>query len=486
MLSKRNDIGKESLILTISQFIVLGINMVNVMLLSRVRTLEEYGTYSQVIMVCTLIVNFLSAGFAQCINYFLGKSDTEEEKTRFIKSYYTIVSGVSLAGGVLTLMALPVIQSYFGNDGIRSLWFVLLLYPFSHILNSGIDRFFIAYKKAKGLLVLRVTYSVIILSEVLLAIVLDMSFYEYMVMFTLIEVIHALLDFLWIRIITGVLPLGYAKGALRMILGFAIPMAFASAISTINTEMDKLIVGGLVSTGTMAIYTNAAKELPVTIISTSISSVTMPHMVRRVQQKEMPQAARLWSKSIILSAYVMMFFICVLFVFAPQVIRVLYSEKYVSGANVFRVYTLVLLFRITYYGMALNAMGKTKTILLSSVLTMVINLILDLALYWLLGIIGPAIATLVSVAVMNMCQLILTKRLMKVRFTDIYPVKELLRILLLNAAMGAVFFGAQQGLFRVCSFDQTVLTIALGVVWMIVYAIAVRKPVLRLWKELNA
>ena len=171
--------------------------------------------------------------------------------------------------------------------------------------------------------------------------------------------------------------------------------------------------------------------------------------------------------------------------FAPQIMTVLYSEKYLPGTNVFRIYSLVLLFRTTYYGMVLNALGKTRTILRASIATMVSNLVLDYVLYKLLGLMGPAIATLLSVGIMNMYQLYLTKKYIKVKFTDIYPLGKMLRILALNAGLAVVFYLVQQVLFRLVPADEIVLTVGLGVIWIGVYFLLVKRNVLTIWKDLN-
>ena len=484
-MSSKNNIGRDSLILTVTQFMTLGVNMINAMLLSRFRTLGEYGTYSQVMMVCTIIITFFSAGFAQCINYFLGKSQSEEEKAGFIQSYYSITSLVGILGGCVTLVLLPILKRYFGNDALADFWFVLLLYPLSHILISGADRFFIAFRKATSLLIFKVGHSIFVLAEILLALFLKLTFYQYMMIYTGVEVLFGLSVYVWIKGISGVTPFGFHKSLIGKIFVFAIPMALASLVSTINTEMDKLIVGGLVSTETLAIYTNAARELPVYIFSTSISSVVMPFVVRKVAADDMPGAVGLWKKSITLSYCIICFCVTVLFVFAPQIVRLLYSDKYLPGVNVFRVYSLVLLFRITYFGMMLNAQGKTKTILNASIATMISNLILDMVLYKALGLIGPAIATFLSVAIMNMYQLWLTKRLIRVKFTDIYPLREILTITLVNGLFGIGFYFIQQMLFAVIQWDRILLSVLLGVVWLAVYLLTFRKKLLRLWHYLN-
>lgn len=484
-MGEKTNIGRDSLILTITQFVTLGVNMINAMLLSRFRTLGEYGTYSQVMSICSIIITFMAAGFSQCINYFLGKSEKEEDKHNFVKNYYAVISATGVIGGLLALLLMPILRDYYGNDSLARFWFVFLFYPISHILTSGTDRFFIAYKKAKGLFTFKVGHSVIVLAEMFIALLLDFSFYQYMVIYTVFEVLFGISVFVWIRLITGVVPMGGNKTWLCQIIRFAFPMALASLVSSINTELDKLIVGGFVDTDTFAVYTNAARELPIYILSTSISSVVMPHVVRKAARKEYSGAVKLWNNSIVLSYYLVCFCVTALIVFSPQIISLLYSDKYLPGVSVFRIYSLVLLFRVTYYGMMLNALGKTKSILKASVVMMLSNLVLDLLFYQLLGLIGPAIATLLSVAFMNFYQLYLTKSYIGIRFTDIYPLKKMFYITVLNVMMGLAAYLIHKCILHIVDINQIVLAIAIGIVWLVTYFLVIRKDIIHFWNYLN-
>ena len=66
----RRSIGSDALKLTISKLITMAIALVNAMLLSRFRTLEEYGTYSQLLLIINLATTFFMLGLPNSINYF--------------------------------------------------------------------------------------------------------------------------------------------------------------------------------------------------------------------------------------------------------------------------------------------------------------------------------------------------------------------------------------------------------------------------------
>ncbi len=481
----KKGVATDSLKLSIAQILSLGISMINIMLLSRFRSIEEYGTYSQMVMVSAIIVTFFASGFAQCINYFLANEKNNILKKTFIKTYYTIISICGVLGGIVSILMIPGLTQYFKNEKLSDYWFFLLIYPLSRILNDGVDRFFILYRKTNQLMLYKIRYGVTTLITVVVAIILRWDFKLYLIAFTVVELTFGILVYWFVYRITSVVPFGYSFEMAKKILSFAIPMALAALVSVINKELDKLVIGGLTNTETLAIFTNAAKELPITVFSTSIFTVVMPHVVKRIQDNSIEEALNTWKESIRLASLIMCFFCVSFFVFAPQVISVLYSDKYLPGLSVFRIYLLTELFRLTYYGMVLNAKKRTQLILYSSIGSMIVNLVLDIVLFKLIGINGPAWATVASVAAMNMFQLVSTKKLLNVSFLELYPVSFIFKSMILNLFLAIPFVIIQNLIFKFFAFNHNLITIVIGGIWLLLYFFIIRKKVMMLWKSLN-
>ncbi|MBO4848116.1 MAG: glycosyltransferase [Clostridia bacterium] len=473
----------DSVKMTIAQVLTLGVNMINVMLLSRFRTVEEYGTYSQMIMVSAIIIIFFASGFSQCVHFFLANERNELKRAQFIKTYYAITTVCSMIGGLLSVLLIPLFVRYFGNGALKEYGFFLCIYPISKILNDGADRFFVIYKRTGQLILFKARYAIATLAIIIVALILKWPFKTYMMAFCAAELVLGLTVYWFIYRISGVKPFGFDKETFKKIMRFAAPLGVAALVSIINKELDKLVVGGLTDTTTLALYTNAAKELPIVVFATSIATVVMPHVVKHYQNGETGRALEAWRSSVKLASIIMCFFCTALFAFAPQVISVLYSDKYLDGTGLFRIYLISELFGLTYYWMILNAENKTKTILLTSVANMVINLVLDLVLFKLIGLSGPAWATVISIAAVNMLLLFITKRDLGVRFTDVYPVAFIFQYLVLNAALGAAFWLIQQFALRTIPMNGNLLSVLLGVVWLGVYYLIVRKKVSELLKS---
>ena len=68
-----------------------------------------------------------------------------------------------------------------------------------------------------------------------------------------------------------------------------------------------------------------------------------------------------------------------------------------------------------------------------------INLILNYMFYNIFGFIGPAIATFISILLVQLFQLIVTSISINVKFRYLFPWKEVGIITLINVIMGAFF-----------------------------------------------
>ena len=115
MENTSNSLGKDAIGLTASKVITLAISMISAMLLSRFRTLEEYGTYSQILMVINLMTTLLMLGLPNSINYFLARSETEIERQKFISTYYTASTILSIFVGLVLVFSTPFIVRYFSR-----------------------------------------------------------------------------------------------------------------------------------------------------------------------------------------------------------------------------------------------------------------------------------------------------------------------------------------------------------------------------------
>lgn len=480
-MNKNHSLGSDALQLTMSKMVVLIISMVTGMLLSRFRSFEEYGTYSQITMVVTMVTTIVMMGLPNSLNYFLAKADTNEERRHFLSVYYTASTALSLLVGIVLVCITPLLVAYFQNPLIKNFIYFLALFPWTKIICSSVENVLVVYRKTGFIAVYRIANSISLLGIIVLVQLMNWSFSVYMLLYLLVEAVFTLWVYTIVYCNAGSIGFSFDFHLIKTILVFSIPLGLASMVGTLNVELDKFVIGGMMGTEKLAIYTNASKEMPVTIIASSITAVLMPQMVRMLKNGKKTDAVKLWGNATALSFTVICFLAFALFVFAPEVMTVLYSEKYISGTPVFRVYSLVLLLRCTYFGMILNTTGHTKFIFYSSLGSLALNLALNYLFYYLVGFIGPAIASFVSQLFIDILQLIWSARLLKISFSKIFPWKYLAAVLLFNIASAAVFMLLKMVIPLENYVGAVLEAIILGIVWFIFVALLQAKKIKQQW-----
>lgn len=484
-MAQNNRIGKDAAILTFAKVITLVISLVSNMLLSRFRTVEEYGTYSQINIVVSLAVAFLMFGLPSSINYFLAVADTEKQRRNFLSVYYTLTTCLCFIIGGILVAIMPLLESYFNNPALKDFAYFFALYPFANVTISGISNVLVVYGKTKKLMVINIATALIAFLSVTIIKVLGMSFNDYMIAFLFGNLALSVAIYILVFRLERGICFTIDIYLIKRIFAYSIPIGLATLVGTVNIEVDKLMIGRLMDTESLAYYANAGKELPLVFIATSLTAVLLPQMARSIKSGDKATAVGLWGATIRLSYIFMCFFATACIAFAPQVMTFLYSDKYLPGVSVFIVYSLVLLLRTTYFGMVLNAVGKTKMILWSSLISLLLNVVLNFVFYEILGFIGPAIASLISILLVDVLQLCFTCRIMDVTFSTIFPWKDLGQITCVNIIWGICAFCLVHLLGIGVETRDVIFAIILGGVFMLLYAMFMIRPIRILWNKLN-
>ena len=82
-------------------------------------------------------------------------------------------------------------------------------------------------------------------------------------------------------------------------------------------------------------------------------------------------------------------------VVAPEVIQVLYGARYLPGYTVFCLYLVTAMVRFASLSLILSASGRTKALMVVSLVAVAVNAVLCIVLYSLIGFVGPALASVV-------------------------------------------------------------------------------------------
>lgn len=499
---KQVSLGADVSLLSVSKIAVSAMSMIMAMLLARFRTKAEMGTYNSLLIVINLTTSLLMLGLPQSLNFFLARADSDEERRKFLSVYYTFNTILSIIVGCVLCASVRLIEMYFGNDNIRYFLYFLAVFPWTKIIMSSMENLLIVYRHTKWLILFRVSNSVMLILAIVTVRALGLGFSEYMMVYVTVEAVYALAVYIIANRVSGGIRISFDRALIKKVLTFSIPLGLASVVGTLKIELDKLLVGALMTPEDLAVYSNAARELPLSIISSAFTAVLLPQFTKLLKRDRKYEAIELWGVSHRLAYIIISLFAFGCFVFAPEVMSILYSDEYMGGANVFRIYTLILLFHSTYYGIILNSKGKSKFIFWCSVAALASNAILNVIFYFLFSTFGqtfisPAAATFVSTVVMQLVQLIATSKAIDVPFSKLMPWKAIACTTIINAAFAVVFFFLARifpieryfdgvEFWKFSGAGESVEAVILGAVWALCYMLIMFKHIRKLWSRLKA
>ena len=191
--------------------------------------------------------------------------------------------------------------------------------------------------------------------------------------------------------------LRFDKNLLKTVLVESAPLALAAACSNIYSRCDTLMVGAMLSKADVGVYAIAGKLIAVTQIGiVPIRESVYPKLIQLYSKDKMKYAEKYVQITSILS-WICIIGIFVSFIVLPYCFNFL-SQDYELAYPVYQIYVIGTFF---LYNAGLRAghftlTGNGNILLISQIVCVVLNLILNFFLISLFGIYGAAMATVIT------------------------------------------------------------------------------------------
>lgn len=217
-------------------------------------------------------------------------------------------------------------------------------------------------------------------------------------------------------------PVERPECSLREQLAFAVPAGLTRVVGTANTQLDKYVVMTLLVAVPYGTYYLGALEFPfVMMVAGVVSSVMMPDLVERAAEPSRRRFVELLhaaNEKMALIALPCFFF---LMAYAPDLFAWIYGPEHAQASIVFRVYQVLLLLRIINYTTVLQSLNRPRVPLVAAVIVLAINAPLSYVLAKALGMVGPALATVIAVYASAGYTLEALRRELQVGWGELFP-----------------------------------------------------------------
>lgn len=453
----------DAILLMVIKLVTIVLGFAVTRLLSQFLSVYDYGTYSQIMLMVSTVNTLTILGMIDGVNYFYCRERDEIQRERYISTIFALQCIVNVVVGSVLMILTEQICQYFDNPDVGKLLIFAATLPLLINLLSMLQVLLVSVGKAKMLAIRNLIVSVLRLVVVLLVVTVAQNVAIVLMTTLVLDLLQ--LAFFGVILRRNNCPIRIGRVDLRLlgtILRYCAPMGVFTAVSALNRDCDKYLIALMTDTETLAVYTNASKVLPFDIVMTSFCTVLVPAITRSVSRGDQPKARSLYRAFLEIAYISTTILCCAALAASPQLMELLYSEKYTGGLVIFCIYILVDLLRFTNITMVLAAAGKTGTLMFISLGSLAANAVLNVLLYWLMGVPGPAVATLLTTLGMGLLIVSLGAKELGTKIGCLFDGRFLPRFAAENLVLTVVLHGLQAWLAGMGLHYFVVLVIICG------------------------
>jgi O-antigen/teichoic acid export membrane protein len=424
----------------------------------RALSVEDYGYYRQFWLLVETLTPMLVLAFPRSLLYYVPRAESRQEASAYVTQTVLALSGMAILGILVYLVMGATLGEGMGSM-VRLFMWPLCLFTFVKVTTEFMETLFIAERK----IVAQSAYHALIWGLQAL-VVMAVSYYTHNV----VTVIWAIAILSLARF---VFVMGYIQAAFRFTLrhislhsmrelfSFALPVGLAAITITLLNQTDKFIITRFMGREAFAIYATGAFQVPLmNVIQASISNVTFPMMVNYEKAGDHDAILGLWQRSLLKTLVLILPVFVFLEITARPFVTILFTPEYAAATPVFMIYLLLFL-RSGFESTVLQVYKRTRFILITSAIGLAINLLLGLFLFRAIGRLGPPLAAVVTMNLLNLVHLWYSGKLMQASIFDVLPLAGIVTRFAAALVPGAVLWFAYRYV-EVTQFHELLLACA--------------------------
>lgn len=420
-----------------------GLAIVSSAILSRYLDKQEYGTYRQIVFAYSTLLVVFSAGLPRVFAYFLPRYSLAQGKA-IVKKVSFVLVGCGAIFSLCLYFFSGIIANLLNNEALDYGLKVFSPVPLLLLPTLGIEGIFSTYKKSVYIAV----YNTVTRCVMLLFIIVPVIIYEASYIYALYGWIVASVFTLVIAIIFKSIPFKNVQSVntdlqLKDVLKYSLPLVAASLWGIAIKFSDTFYISRFFGEAAYAEYANGFINLPfVSIITSSAAVVLMPIFSKYFyDNSDKKIVLEAWRTTLKKSAIIVYPLIVYFMVYANDAVVLLFSNSYANSSNYFRVNLILNLFNIIIFAPLFLATGKTR---LYAQVHMFVAAGIWISTYFVVIIFDSPIAVAVNSTAINILKTLifvyLASRMLKIRFVNFFPLKQMALSLLQSIVAIALVF----------------------------------------------
>jgi len=385
-----------------SSFIQIVFGFVTMMIVARVIPEETLGVYFLLFAMVALLEMAGSFGLRLSAAKFVAAAESDEERRDVVNNVLTFTV---LAVAVVSLLAVAgkaCLLHFFKSELMASLFFFVPVVFAVQLIENTLSYVMQGYQLYRKMALIQALTGLLNCGLVLLFVLVVKMGVEGYILATVISL--TLAAALRYAAIPGPKKLAMDTGLIKRILKFGLPLQGNEVLTFFFQRVDVLLVGMLMDPTHVA-YLAVAGRIPDYLkrMYGSFQSVYFPHMSALFSRNAAAEAEEVMNHFVRLSAFVAMFSALLLTLFRREVIVLAFSEKYLPSAPVMAVLLVVASISLvsTILDSAFVSAGRSSFLLIVNAVSAIASVAANVTLIPLIGVMGAALARLISNAAAN-------------------------------------------------------------------------------------
>ncbi|HPX76278.1 MAG TPA: polysaccharide biosynthesis C-terminal domain-containing protein [Bacteroidales bacterium] len=401
------------------RFVVLF--LINIIFSKSNLRLGEIGTYETFLLIAGGVSFFWIGGMMQSLLGVYNNSETfgKSEKNPIFFNVTFIFLLLSTLSAILVFFSQGFISKLFSISGPNIPYMKIL---FMYIVLSGpvnlIEYFYLLKNKPIHIVVYGLSTFSLQLVCVTLPILLgyDLGYGLYGLVF-----VNILRFGILLVLVYKYSELKFSKDFLKEFFKLSSPLILGILLSGSAQYIDAFLVSYKFDEATLAVFRYGAREFPFFVL---LIYAFGNAMTPKFAHKENLQSSLLELRQETNKLMSWIFPSSILLILTSKYLYpIVFNPNFAESAVVFNVYLMIIMIRFLFSKTILIGFKETKPILWSSVIEVVINVTLSLILINVWGIVGVAVATLISYIFENLYLIIYLKRKHNISPNSYLPVK---------------------------------------------------------------
>lgn len=347
--------------LVMARFIASAITFCIPLVLARRLSLQDYGTYKQLLLIATPLLNVLPFGMTSSLFFFIPRA---EAKRPFLVQTYAYLLGVGLLAGALIVACLGLAGARFSNPDLVHFRWELAGYATFFLAANAFEATLTTQGKTRASGTIYVISEIVKALSLIVPVLLGHGLAGAMAGLAVYTTLRAVCAWAFL-LRSGHGPL-WRFSDFKAQLAYALPFGAAMVLALPQQMAHQYAVSATVSPALFAIYSVGCFQLPlIDLLYQPTSEVLMVEIGELERVGRLERAVLLFREATSKLAFFFLPLAAFLFVAAPEFIGALFGPKFLAAAPIFRVSVLAVGLSILPMDGVLRARNETRYLFLT-------------------------------------------------------------------------------------------------------------------------